>query len=292
MRRPATHQLVDRLAAGDAFVRLSSWRKIEVTGPDAVEWLDDLVTADLSDLGPGRARRSLLLSPTGRIRAEFTVALPGRSIVLLQDPSQQASVLDLLSPYVLSSDVGVEDRTGEIEVFAFPGRSEAPNMAGTAAVAPSCVGTGSELHCPAEEADRVQGALLPEFGEAGSDDLETWRIAAAITRVGVDSTPDDLPQEVGLDAVVAADKGCFLGQEAVAKVRNLGHPRRLLLSLAAEGLVAPGDPVVVAGRPAGEITSVAAGNGEAVLLARVRWDGRAGPFRTGSGIPLRRRSTH
>ena len=62
------------LAEGQAFADLSFWRKAAISGGDAGGWLQDLISADISDLVPGRARRSLLLSPTGRIRAEFTVA--------------------------------------------------------------------------------------------------------------------------------------------------------------------------------------------------------------------------
>ena len=63
--------MVGALTEGRVFVDLSYWRKVAVTGGDAVEWLNDLVSADVADLLPGRARRSLLLSPTGQVRAEF-----------------------------------------------------------------------------------------------------------------------------------------------------------------------------------------------------------------------------
>src|SRR6266540_722172 len=85
---------VEPLSTGWAFADLSSWRKVAVSGGDAFEWLNDLVSADLSGLGPNRARRSLLLSPTGRIRAEFTVAAPDGPLMLVQDPDQPRSMMD------------------------------------------------------------------------------------------------------------------------------------------------------------------------------------------------------
>src|ERR1041385_5056937 len=88
------------LAEGKAFVDLSYWRKIAVTGSDALTWLNDLVSNDVLDLAPGRAKRALLLSPTGRIRAMFTVAVPAETILLIQDPFQPSPVDDMLSRYV------------------------------------------------------------------------------------------------------------------------------------------------------------------------------------------------
>ena len=72
---------------------------------------DDLVTADLSDLAPGRGCHALFLAPTGGVRASFTVTLPGDGLLLVQDPTQPRAIDELLAPYVLSSDVAVEDRS-------------------------------------------------------------------------------------------------------------------------------------------------------------------------------------
>src|SRR5438094_8874339 len=133
------------LASGRAFADLSSWRKVAVSGPDARKWLNDLVSADISHLAPGRARRSLLLSPTGRIRAEFPVAARGDVFLLIQDPAQPAPMDALLSRYILSSDVELEDRTEHLALYAFPGLSAAPDMPGGTTSAPSCLGAGVDL---------------------------------------------------------------------------------------------------------------------------------------------------
>src|SRR2546426_4417793 len=88
------------LGSGQAFADLSFWRKVAVSGSDALAWLNSLVSADLSDLAPGRARQSLLPSPTGRIRAVFTVVQFGQTVLLLQDPQQPKPVDKLLAIYV------------------------------------------------------------------------------------------------------------------------------------------------------------------------------------------------
>src|SRR6266545_3476988 len=147
------------LAQGKAFVDLSYWRKVAVTGADAFTWLNDLVSSDISDLVPGRAKQALLLSPTGRIRAMFTVAVPEQTIVLLQDPSQPSPVDDILSRYVLSSDVQLVDRTDELGLFAFPGLTVPPDVPGAAFSAPSCLGDGVDLISQGEGHDRLAAAL-------------------------------------------------------------------------------------------------------------------------------------
>jgi hypothetical protein len=277
----------DLLAAGTAFFDLSSWRKIAVSGSDAPGWLNDLVSADISGLAPGHARRSLLLSPNGRVRAEFTIARPGGDLFLLQDPVQPTSIQALLAPYVLSSDVALEDRTAELALFAFPGRTATPGTPGTTFSAPSCTGMGGvDLLAPVEDHDAVETSLSKGFQLAEPEAHDAWRTAAGIARFCVDATEDDLPQEAGFEDAISFDKGCYLGQEAVAKVRNLGHPRRLVLHLAADDEVSPGDAVLADGEQVGEVTSATGDDGRWRLLAQVRWAGREGPFHTASGVGL------
>jgi folate-binding protein YgfZ len=277
---------VDQLAAGRAFADLSSWRKVAVTGADAAGWLDDLVTADLSGLSQGGATRSLLLSPTGKVRAEFTVALPEQALLLVQDPTQR-SIGELLSPYVLSSDVSLEDRTDRLALIALPRALAPPPGIDAAGSSPSCLGPGIDLFAPSEAHGALLDSLAGSVDQASLDDVEAWRVFAGIPRLGIDVTEDDLPQEGGLDEFVAFDKGCYLGQESVAKVRNLGHPRRVLLRLEADRDVAAGEAVLVDGREAGAVSSAARLGGRTAILARVRWDAREGSFRTRTGVDLR-----
>jgi tRNA-modifying protein YgfZ len=281
--RSHDRDLAALLASGEAFTDLSFWRKIAVSGTDAFLWLNDLVSSDISDLVPGRARRALLLSPTGRVRAEFTVAVTNEGVLLIQDPSQPEPVGELLERYILSSDVRLEDRTGDLALVALPGLAGEPEVPGATPSVPSCLGLGIDLLALGGQHDRLIGSLQATFALAGGEDVETWRVRAGIPRFGVDGTPDDLPQECGMQEAVAFGKGCYLGQEAMAKVRNLGHPRRVLVHLEAPEPVAPGQTVTVGGRDVGEVTSAAGLDGGTVVLARVAWDAREGPFETSPG---------
>jgi folate-binding protein YgfZ len=274
------------LLKGTALADLSSWRKVAVTGAEAERWLNDLVSADVSGLPSGRSRRSLILTPTGRIRAEFTVARLGDDLLLLQDPSQPEAADAVLAPYVLSSDVELVDRTNALALFALPGGEWPGDTPGC--VEPSVTGTGADLLVEAGEHDFTLASLSRTRTPTSDADLEAWRVIVGRPRFGVDALPEDLPQEAGLAGAVAFDKGCYLGQEAVAKVRNLGHPRRLVVHLEADAALAVGDTVVASGEPAGTITSAAGWSGRWLALARIGWEARDAELRTGSGAALRR----
>ena len=282
----ATDDFVPQLRSGNAFVDLSFWRKIAVSGAEALGWLNDLVSADIAGLEPNRARRALLLSPTGRIRAEFTVALRDGDILLMQDPAQPAAINALLAPYVLSSDVELADRTEELALFVFPGRVDPPEVPGTARSVPSITGVGADLMARAEQHDSMVRTLRQMYVLAGNEDLEHWRVIAGIPTFGVDATEEDLPDEGGFGGAVSYDKGCYLGQEAVAKVRNLGHPRRILLHVTAGERCAPGEPIESGGAEVGRITSAAQDGGAWWALAKVRWDAREAPLATQGGVQL------
>ena len=278
------------LASGRAFADLSYWRKVAVSGSDALDWLDDLVTADLSGLAPGRARQSLFLSPTGGIRASFTVATPRGSLVLIQDPSQPAPIQQLLEPYVLSSDVVLEDHTDDFAIFAFPGRTELADAPGTDPSRPSVLGAGMDVMGPGTDHDFLLHSLSTDFTHVGEEVVEAWRIGAGMPRFGIDALEGDLPQEAGLYGAVSREKGCFPGQEAVAKVDSLGHPRRLVLALEAYGPASPGDAVMLDGSEVGQVTSAAVEGDRTLLLARLRWEARDAPLHTGLGTELRHRA--
>jgi folate-binding protein YgfZ len=276
-----------RMAAlheGRAFVDLTAWRKLLVHGSDAARWLNDLLSAELEGLGPGDSRRSLLLSPTGRIRADLTVARLRDGFLLVQDREQPTPIHGLLEPYVLSSDVRLDDRTDDLALFAFPG-SISPDIEGAEVYRPSALGEGSDVVLPI--ASRQPARSSVGLVEAGPDVVESWRIERGAVRFGVDLGEDSLPHEAALESTIAYDKGCFLGQEAVAKVRNLGHPRFVVLSARSEGSVHAGESVLWNGSEAGTVTSaVPSGDGSAVIV-RIRWEARDAELLTDRGERLR-----
>lgn len=266
---------------GRAYADLSHWRKVLVRGADARGWLNDLLTADIANLSTGSSRPALLLSPTGRIRALVTVGSIGTGILLIQDPRQPSAIDMLLEPYLLSSDVEMTDVTERIRVVAFPD-AEPPDVSGGQPLTPSSLGPGADLVLP----DTAPAPSLEGLIEVGPESVDEWRIHRGIPRFPTDLTPESLPHEADLDAAIDYEKGCYLGQEAVAKVRNLGHPPWLVLSMRAEGTVAAGDVVLGDDEDVGRVTSAAAVNGRSALIARVRWSAQDLDLTTASGTSL------
>ncbi len=266
---------LDALRHGHAFADLSSWWKTSVGGEDAIGWLHDLLTADIASLLPGMSRRSLLLTPTGRIRADVHLARSGHDLFLLQAPCANDPVARLLAPYVLSSDVRLDDVTDVFALLAVPGAGGADSAA--TSFAPSVLGAGHDEILPAGPPAVERRAALTAGGlvEATAEAVEIDRIRRGVARMGNDFDESSLPAEAGLDALIDATKGCFLGQESVARVRDLGHPPRVLRRVRTDGVVRVGEPVRVGDREVGQITSAAAGVGhDSVAITRVGWEAR------------------
>jgi folate-binding protein YgfZ len=257
---------VNALERGCVFFDRSSWRKLRVAGPDARGWLGDLLTADVASLRPGPARRSLLLTPTGRIRADVLVAAQADdAFLLVQDVDQPEPIGELLAPYVLSSAVELEEVTQRLGLLLLD---------------------HDRLVTPTRSALAAETRRLIEQGciEGGDAAFEAGRVIRGDPRMGVDFAPGALPAEAGLDHLIDAQKGCFLGQESVARVRNLGHPPTVLRHLRAGGEVRPGATVFTASHQVGRVTSsVSTPRGGSVVLARVDWEAVEAELHTPEG---------
>jgi folate-binding protein YgfZ len=280
------------LLTGRAFVDLSHYRKVRVHGDEALGWLHDLLTADIAGLAPGTSCRSLLLTPTGRIRADVQVLRREEDIVLTQGPDQPDHIGLLLGPYVLSSAVSLEDATGDLALFAVPDAAAA--SIGLPGFEPSSLGPGLDLlAAQGKPAWRVQDALVKAaLIEASTSSAEAWRIIHGIPRMGPDFDQRSLPSEAALDLTIDTTKGCFLGQESVARIANLGHPPRVLRHVRCVAPFVPGAPVFVDGERVGHVTSAAPLADACVGLARIAWaavgaqltDIAGHPFDDASGV--------
>ena len=292
------------LSSGAAFVARTSYRLVAVSGGDARRWLNDLVTADLSALEAGRSRRSLLLTPTGRIRADVHVLALHRGLVLAQDPEQPQPIDEALAPYVLSSDVRLE--RADLAVLCAPGSDKFPppavaSLIDIEVIRPSMLGDGFDIVVPrGDAASAVRAAMSSARIEVAEAVVRAWEVRRGLPRYPRDLTPDSSPTEASIDAsVVDRSKGCFLGQEAVARIRNLGHPPRLVVGVTADGEVRQGEVVHAldddddagageraARADAGVITSATPTAKGTAAIARIRWADRLRPLVTQSGVAL------
>jgi folate-binding protein YgfZ len=267
------------LAAGRAIVDLSDRDVLTVTGPDRLSWLDSLTSQRLTHLAPGESAETLLLDPSGRIEYAIRVLDDGETAWLLLDPGTGAGLLSFLDRMRFLLRVEVADRgPGFATMGAFGEVPDAVAISHGIRLAwrdPwSAVQAGGHQYAPAAEhpaADWTYSEFLVErerLGEladlpaAGTLALEALRIAAWRPRAATELDATTIPHELDwLRSAVHLNKGCYRGQETVAKVHNLGHPPRRLVLLHLDGsdavLPAPGDPVSLGDTEIGRITASA-----------------------------------
>lgn len=271
-----------RLAAGEAIVDLGDHDVVAVTGPDRLSWLDSLTSQRLTDLAPGDSAETLLLDPTGRIEHAIRVLDDGETTWLLLDPGAGASLAGFLERMRFLLRVEVADGSADFATVGALG-AVVPAVAAPhgiplvwrdpwRVVAPGGHQYATGEH-PAAGWDYTESLVershldeLDAVPAAGALALEALRIAAWRPREATEVDATTLPHELDwLRSAVHLTKGCYRGQETVAKVHNLGHPPRRLVMLHLDGsdgvLPAPG-VVVRAGDAAdavevGRITSAA-----------------------------------
>jgi len=237
-----------------------------VTGDDAATFLQGQFTNDLSKLAAGEAAYGLWLDRKGRVLADSTVVRrrdgPGYWIVSLY--SDGSTLGQHLSDHVIADEVEIQDETGAWAGMALMG-SGAGEVLGAAGLPgfsfPGRRGGGEswEWLYPRAAQDAA-GAFLAGRSEVPAAAMELRRIRALIPRVPADIGPADLPNEGGLDAVaISYSKGCYLGQEVMARIKALGRVRRTLVRVAGPG-TAPVTPAALwnGSARAGELRSVAA----------------------------------
>jgi len=228
---------------------------VRITGPDRLSWLHSLTTQALDGLAPGASAQALVLSPNGHVEHHLTLTDDGTATWLHVEPGTAAALVEFLESMRFMLRVEVADVSGDHAVLTVLGPGAGDIAAGLdgvrASVNPGSFGTIDLIVAR----DRLPGAAgdLVRRGAAaaGMWAFEALRIAAHVPRLGLDTDHRTIPHEVGwIDAAVHLDKGCYRGQETVARVHNLGHPPRRLVFLSLDGsedrLPGHGDPVELA----------------------------------------------
>lgn len=219
-----------RLQAGQALVDLSHRGVVRVAGPDRLSWLHSLLSQHVSDLQPGHPTQALVLSPQGHVEHHLHLVDDGEAVLAHVEPGTAPALVEFLQRMQFMLRVEVADVTAQYAVVADP----SPRLV------------------PRDELAGYDGPV------AGVMAYEALRVAARTPRLGVDTDHRTIPHEVGwLTSAVHLDKGCYRGQETVARVHNLGRPPRRLVLLHLDGsdseLPATGDPVQLDGRDVGRV---------------------------------------
>ena len=235
---------------------------LRITGQDRLSWLHSLTTQQLENLAPGESAQALVLSPQGRIEHHLTLTDDGTASWVHVEPGTAADLVSFLNSMKFMLRVEVADVTADHAVLALLGPA-IPASLDVAADARISTSTGVDLIVPrAALPDAVASLRSAGATLAGMWAYEALRIAAGRPRAGLDTDQRTIPHEVGwIESAVHLNKGCYRGQETVARVHNLGHPPRRLVMLHLDGteehLPAHGDPVLFDGREVGSVTSAA-----------------------------------
>lgn len=237
------------LSEGRAYVDLSHRPVVAVRGGDRLRWLHSLTTQHLENLESGVWTEALILDPRGRVEHQLFLVDADQTVWMHIEPGTTEALVAFLESMRFMLDVSIADESAQMCVLRAPGIADA--YGGPFALVPR-----------AEKAETIAAFVAGGAIEAGMWAYEAERVAAGRPRLGWESDEKTIPHELGwLTTAVHLKKGCYRGQETVAKVHNLGKPPRRLVLLHLDGsqvdLPAHGDPVEFNGDQVGYIGTVA-----------------------------------
>lgn len=210
------------IEAGTAWADLSHLSVIAVSGEDRLKWLHDLTTQFLTDLEVGLWKPAMILDPQGHIEYQFNVVDDGTTTFLVLDASYAETLVAYLTKMKFMLKVDVRDATSEFAVLRAPGA--ATDIGGPFALVPR------------GEVAQMAQAFNAVAIQVGTWALDAERVAAGRPRIGFETDHKTIPNEIGvLNGAVHMNKGCYRGQESVAKIFNLGNPPRRLTMLHLDG---------------------------------------------------------
>lgn len=261
----------------DSFFYLPERLLIRVTGSDRLRYLNGQVTNDLKRLFSGEAMQACLLTPKGKLSAVIWITLQEEAILLEAPLELSEELLARLERYLVADDVVLEVIPSEPTIHVFGellDNSVLQKISGI--LIPRQALPGKDI-----KISQLPSDFLKEHQTLMEDQVEVLRIEQGVPKWGAELTPDRLPPEAHLEGqAIDYNKGCYVGQEVISRLRSVGHVNRLLISLIAtqeeEGLV-PGMKLVSPAEPekiVGFITSVAkqSDSGKFIALGYVARD--------------------
>ncbi len=270
------------LTQGVGIAELTGRTILEVTGTDRVQILQSFTTNDIKRLTPGQGCEAFVTSPQGKTLGHALIFCEEQQHVIDTSPEQAKTLIDHFNRYVITEDAVFTDKSSELVDLLVAGREAAALLAKCAGAS---MPSAAYSHCPVRIADQPVAVQRVEY--AGTDSfflkvsaasaqiviaalqqagatpcepaaVESVRLEAGFPLFGVDITAENLPQEVNRDSqAISFKKGCYLGQETVARIDAIGHVNRLLVGIRFEGsqIPATNEPLLAAGQQVGHVTS-------------------------------------
>ena len=277
-----------------ALVDLSARGRIRVEGDDRARLLHAMTTNHVQQMKPGDGLYAFFLNPQGRILADVCIFCFEDHYLLDTEPATRQTIYDHLDHFIIADDVTLTDVTAQTFCFGIEG-PKATEVAGRAGIlAPhhrfsharageytvaSLSSTGSQgVRLFGSAAHKNEAIRLIEGAGAifaSEADAEAARVENFVPRYGCDITDSTLPQETQQVHALHFQKGCYIGQEIVERIRSRGHVNKLLMGFRSQGTTAPepGAKLQLEGKPTGEVTSATVANGVVFGLAYVRVPG-------------------
>ena len=261
--------------------------RISLTGGDRMRWLNGMVTNNIRDLALGRGVYAFLLNPQGRILGDMFVYNAGEALVVETARSQVEKIIATFDHYIIMDDVEVTDIGDKQTTLGLAGPKsravlnaagiEVPELQPLQMITPHCNCDCGCVECTVvrgEDAQHESYEIWPAPQDAyktwqallaagatpvGSEVLEMQRIASGVPLYGVDIRERDLPQETEQMRALNFNKGCYVGQEIVERIRSRGNVHRKFTGLLVEGAAAivAGAKIISNEKEVGEVTSVA-----------------------------------
>jgi len=293
---------LDAAEAACAVADRSNLGRIIATGPDLLGLLHRLSTGDVKDLRTGEGKETVITTAKGRIVERLFVHHLGEDgVLLVAGPQGAPRVLAHLRKFTFAENTGLSDVTATTFALALlgPRWAQTARTLGIPELAPcgasACTIAGMRVHAvrtngfdtkgvlvigPLEASERVRSVLVEATAAEGggmidADALEAWRIVSGLPAAGSELTEDHNPLEAGLRTAVSFTKGCYVGQEVVARLNTYGKVSRSLVRLELEAgapVPSPGAAILLDGNTIGAVTSAVLGPGRPgpVALAYVK----------------------
>lgn len=248
--------------------------KLRFTGPQRGWFLHQITTQAFEDIAPGEARDAAMITPHGRMVGYLQALAVPEAIYVHFDQDLRADLPDAIAKYVLATRVEIEDVTDTMGLVLVTGEAgDIQSLVPADAYVHPTADLGvaaAYVWVPRSETQAVLVGLSRHGRQAQAGEFEQLRIEHAVPRWGREMDHQTIPLEVGLeDNAIHFDKGCYVGQEAIAKIHLRGKVNRKLRVLRVSGSVDPGAMVSKDGAAAGKVTSVAEGAALAILRHNV-----------------------
>jgi folate-binding protein YgfZ len=283
------------LREGGGLVDRSERGKLVASGSDALEFLQGQLTNDLEALAPGGGCYAALLDRKGHMQADMRVLLLAEQEVWLDtEPAATDAVMRHLATYKIGRQVEIAQPGADLAILSLLGPA-ARELAGTGPLAPEhahrelevggvecraiATDLGVDFICPASRTREVAGALIEAGAAAVSEPaVEILRVESGRPRFGREMSTATIPQEAGIDGrAVSFTKGCYIGQETVARLHYKGRPNRHLRGLRLEAPVSEDDAIALEGRDVGRVgTAVISPAHGPIALAVIRREAEPG----------------